>query len=304
MADTLIGTFEGLSSLRTDETTMLLTTVSADTDAPPSSAPLPAARERSGQLAVVRGERRGDVLFEARVVEVLSQLASEVTKSLLDDGVLTLADLVERTLAAEQVFTGGPAPAVPGGQDAPQDDVPAVTCALVVGHCESAKGASSSDGLAEFEYNDGLAPRIRDRVRKAKVEIVHRDEPNQRLQLPAKVNALRPDFIISLHCNAFNGSATGTETLYFHTSNTGHRYAKIVQRHVREALGLRDRHTKAKTAGDRGGHLLKNTAAPCVIAEPFFIDNDADVATARANEDALISAYAAAIDEIAEHIAG
>jgi len=50
--------------------------------------------------------------------------------------------------------------------------------------------------------------------------------------------------------------------------------AKILNTQLVKALGLKDRGIKVKTAEDRGGYLLKNIATPCVIAEPFFIDND------------------------------
>ena len=39
---------------------------------------------------------------------------------------------------------------------------------------------------------------------------------------------------------------------------------------------------------------------PCVIAEPFFIDNDNDLRVANKHYDALVVAYADAIEEIAE----
>jgi N-acetylmuramoyl-L-alanine amidase len=40
------------------------------------------------------------------------------------------------------------------------------------------------------------------------------------------------------------------------------------------------------------------THAPCVIAEPFFIDNDQDLARAREDLDGLARAYAEAIDQM------
>ena len=46
--------------------------------------------------------------------------------------------------------------------------------------------------------------------------------------------------------------------------------------------------------------MLRYTNAPCVIAEPFFIDNDEDLAKAKQDLDGLAKAYVEAIDKMAE----
>ena len=40
---------------------------------------------------------------------------------------------------------------------------------------------------------------------------------------------------------------------------------------------LKNRGFKSKTVEDRSGYLLKYTKAPCIILEPFFIDNINDL---------------------------
>ncbi|MDY7034072.1 MAG: N-acetylmuramoyl-L-alanine amidase, partial [Thermodesulfobacteriota bacterium] len=65
-------------------------------------------------------------------------------------------------------------------------------------------------------------------------------------------------------------------------------------------LGLKNRGLKPKTAEDRGGYLLRNTIAACVIAEPFFIDNNEDLKTAIDKRDLLVKAYANGIEAIAK----
>jgi N-acetylmuramoyl-L-alanine amidase len=45
---------------------------------------------------------------------------------------------------------------------------------------------------------------------------------------------------------------------------------------------------------------LRYTKAPCVISEPFFIDNDSDLSRAREDLDEFAAAYATAIDEISQ----
>lgn len=174
------------------------------------------------------------------------------------------------------------------------------TCALVIGHKKTSPGASNAtSGVTEFDFNDALARDIEKHVEDVTVQRIYRRTYNL---LPADINELAPDFIISLHCNAYNTEVSGTEMLYYHKSSQGKLMAKILQNKVLGALGLNDRGIRAKGAEDRGGYLLKNTAAPCVIAEPFFIDNDSDLVKANSAHDALVAAYAEGICEIARQI--
>ena len=173
-------------------------------------------------------------------------------------------------------------------------------CALVIGHKKTSPGASNkSSGLTEFEFNDSLAQQIEASVTNVRIQRVYRRTYNT---LPEDLNQLDPDFIISLHCNAFNTEASGTETLYYHKSVKGKKIAKVLNDHFVSALGLKDRGIKAKSVEDRGGFLLKTTNAPCVITEPFFIDNDQDLNTVEANHTELVQAYSNSIEAIAEVI--
>jgi N-acetylmuramoyl-L-alanine amidase len=106
---------------------------------------------------------------------------------------------------------------------------------------------------------------------------------------------LNPDFCISLHCNAFNTKASGTEVLYYHTSKDGKLLAEYLHAELLKALGLKDRKVQGKGTEDRGGHLLRYTNMPCVIAEPFFIDNDIEYQTVVSKYDDLVNAYVSAI---------
>ena len=169
-------------------------------------------------------------------------------------------------------------------------------CALVIGHKKRSPGAiNANSNLSEFDFNEILALRIEKKVQNVEIQRVYRRTYKE---LPDDINALNPDFIISLHCNAFNGRASGTEVLYYHKSEKSKKMAEILLRHLVEHLKLPNRGIRPKTAEDRGGYLLRYTKAPCVIAEPFFIDNDEDLARAQEDIDGLATAYANAIDEI------
>ena len=173
-------------------------------------------------------------------------------------------------------------------------------CVLVIGHTKKSPGAKNKKReLTEFDFNDDLARRIERKVKDANIQKVYRITY---IGLPDQINSINPDFIISLHCNAFNNNASGTEVLYWHNSPKGKHIASILQRHLVKHLRLPDRKIKPVKGGDRGGLLLCLTKAPCVISEPFFIDNDSDLDRALEDLDGLVQAYADAIQKITEYL--
>lgn len=169
------------------------------------------------------------------------------------------------------------------------------TCAIVIGHKPESPGAvNMASAVSEFVFNDRLSLDIPKEVRGVEVLRVHRTTYRA---LPFHINRLNPDFIISLHCNAYNTEASGTEVLYYHTSRKGEELANLLQDKFVRALSLKDRGIKPVTAEGSGGYLLCYTNAPCVIAEPFFIDNDEDYRRATVLRDRLVRAYAETIKE-------
>ncbi len=292
-ADRLFGRFTGQSRLKQGRRFLRLTPA-PDAGTASSELPLlPRAVELEGSFGLVQGKLVGGTLFEAEVVEVVPPVLSGALDQLIKDGAIDAQALlpeVEKTIR-ELV-----------GEDKAPSSRGKPLCAVVVGHRESAKGAVSSDrSVTEFDFNSALAKEIEKRVKKARVRIVFRDNrPDGLKRLPGKINQIAPHFILSLHCNAFNRTAQGTETLFFNSSAKGRRLAEIVQKRLLRALELKDRGIKGKNAGDRGGLLLRFTNAPCVICEPFFIDNDADLDRALRRRKSLAQAYARAIDEAAE----
>lgn len=170
-------------------------------------------------------------------------------------------------------------------------------CALVIGHSQESPGAiNEACGLSEFAFNEIISMDIAAAVQEADVVRVNR---HSYTRLPSQINQLNPDFIISLHCNAFNQNASGTEVLYYQGSLLGQQLAALLQPKLIAALQLRDRGLQPVTSRNRGGFLLHNTLAPAIIAEPFFIDNDDDLLIARKNTDQLVNAYAETIEQFA-----
>jgi N-acetylmuramoyl-L-alanine amidase len=166
--------------------------------------------------------------------------------------------------------------------------------ALVIGHKKNRPGACNEDyGKCEFEFNEKLVKDIKNKInRNYEVEIVYRDTYRD---LPDKVNKLNPDFVVSFHCNAFNKKASGSEVLYYRTSKKGKEIARIFQKYIIQTLGLYDRGIKGKGSEDRGGYILRYTKAPCILIEPFFIDNNVDYMRVQERYDAFVEALKNAI---------
>jgi N-acetylmuramoyl-L-alanine amidase len=247
---------------------------------------VPVAEDSVGKMGLVQGNLVEGVLFKAQVVEILPQLTGALMQMLAEKGIVSMAEiqahLSELQNEEEEIVQ------------------PKKLCALVIGHKKSSPGAGNErTGIHEFDFNDELAIQIENKVKKTQIQRVYRRTWRE---LPADINGLDPDFVLSLHCNAYNGQASGTEVLYYHKSKIGESIAKILQRHLVEFLDLRDRGIQPKTSEDRGGNLLRYTKAPCVIAEPFFIDNDQDLAKARDDLEGLAGAYASAIYAMAQAV--
>ncbi len=281
--DWLIGILSRQGQLKTESGKILLTTLPKGAPQPPESAALPVAEEDLGKTVLARGDLVSGVLYSAQVVETLPRLTGALIQKLAEKGIVSLTEIQEHLSKLE------------GEQEI---EPPKKLCALVIGHKKSSSGAvNEKTGLTEFDFNEDLAIRIEKKVQKTQTQRVYR-----RLyeELPADINALKPHFVLSLHCNAYNGRASGTEVLYYHRSEAGKAIAGILQRRLVDFLGLPDRGIKPKTSEDRGGYLLRYTKAPCIIAEPFFIDNDQDLAKAKENLDGLAAVYAGSIDEMAQ----
>ena len=118
--------------------------------------------------------------------------------------------------------------------------------------------------------------------------------------LPSKINKLtdKGDFIISFHLNSSDSpQSTGTEYLYYYKSEKSKELAELMHKIICPVLGLRDRNPLPRERKDRGGFLLYNTDAPCVIAEPAFLSNKNDLDTINEKKQYLADAYVGAIKE-------
>ena len=105
-------------------------------------------------------------------------------------------------------------------------------------------------------------------------------------------NAFGADLFVSIHCNAANGSAHGTETFWSGFSETSHRLAIAIQNQLLNSLPVTNRGVKSS-----GFYVLKHTNMPAVLVETAFIDNAEDNQLLRERADDFARAIARGISD-------
>ena len=101
------------------------------------------------------------------------------------------------------------------------------------------------------------------------------------------------DIFVSIHCNACNGSARGTEVECYDSNSSGGKLAQCIQNQIVNALGTFDRGVKEMP----GLIVLKHTDMPAVLVETAFIDNGADATLLVDKEDEFARAIARGVTD-------
>ncbi len=111
------------------------------------------------------------------------------------------------------------------------------------------------------------------------------DQRDDLYDLCDAANETGADIFVSIHFNAFNEVATGTETL-ISSSPASLILGHCIQSHVRAALMLPDRGLKERM----DLLVLRGTIMPAVLVEICFIDNDKDLYRYEAHVDQVARA--------------
>ena len=109
----------------------------------------------------------------------------------------------------------------------------------------------------------------------------------------ATANELGADIFISLHCNAFNEKANGTECLVFAKGSYAEDLANAIQNQIISSLGTVDRGVKERP--DLA--VLKGTKMPAVLVEMAFIDNADDCSKLISKQDDFARAIARGVTD-------
>ena len=106
------------------------------------------------------------------------------------------------------------------------------------------------------------------------------------------------DIFISIHCNAANGMAHGTETLIHSEGGRAEQLAECIQRQIVDSLDTTDRGLKERPELI----VLRATDMPAVLVELAFIDNDEDAELLMTRQDDFARAIARGVTDYEQMI--
>lgn len=141
------------------------------------------------------------------------------------------------------------------------------------GHDNGANGF----GLLEKDINLKTALKVEEKLHDAGFKVVMTRSTDEFLELSERVDVAyeaNGDAFVSIHSNAFDGSAKGTETYYYSSSvrKESQKLATAIQERMMEMLDMIDRGVKGANF-----HVLReNLRMPSALVELGFIDNRSD----------------------------
>ena len=160
------------------------------------------------------------------------------------------------------------------------------------GHGGNDSGAVGVNNLYEKTINLSVSQKIVELLKKQGLEVKISRNIDSTMSLQERTdmaNNWKADCFVSIHCNAYNGSAKGVET-YGYSSNT-----IDLASNIQEAILKTDAYTLNRGVKTAGFYVLKNTTMRAALIELAFIDNKDDVKILIEKQDILAEAVAKGI---------
>ena len=148
-------------------------------------------------------------------------------------------------------------------------------------------------GLRECDVAKSVADLVAGYLVAAGVEVVGNMQDDSLYAITNAANASGADIFISIHCNAFNGSACGSETCVYPGSADGNKLGACIQQQIVDSLGTADRGLKDR----KDLWVLKSTDMTAILVELAFIDNEDDAALLRDQQDNFARAIARGVTD-------
>ena len=157
-------------------------------------------------------------------------------------------------------------------------------------------------GLRESDVAKSVAELVAQYLTNAGVEVVGNLQSDSLEEVVDVSNESEADLFISIHCNACNGNARGTEVWYYHRSAYGEMLADCIRHQIVDALGTADRGSKGAKPGINGLYVLSNTGATVVLVELAFIDNEQDAQLLCEKQDDFARAIARGVTDYEQEV--
>lgn len=144
------------------------------------------------------------------------------------------------------------------------------------GHGGKDVGAQGVSGKYEKDFTLSLSEKVKNLLDKESHIVAFMTRSDDRflsresLYRPKFANKLKADLFVSIHGNTFeDATVSGTEVFYYH--NNSRMLAEILQKHVVEATGFRDRGAKKEDF-----FVLTDTEMPSALIEVGYLTNPED----------------------------
>ena len=124
-----------------------------------------------------------------------------------------------------------------------------------------------------WDVSAGIANNIQTILENNGIEVITA-QSNDLGSVVYEANEWGADLFVSVHCNAFNGVASGTETEVYSFGSLAEELARKVNDSIVSNIGTVDRGLKERP----GLYVLNSTDMPAILIEMAFIDNDNDCA--------------------------
>ena len=144
-------------------------------------------------------------------------------------------------------------------------------------------GACNANGTREADIAAQVGAKVKGYLEAVGCTVMMRQSDNlcwdsdyadrQDASVCPEANAWPADIFVSIHCNAANAEARGTEVECY-GGGAGERLAQCIQTQIVDSLGTVDRGVKYMPQL----LVLKHTDMPAVLVEMAFIDQDDDCA--------------------------
>lgn len=155
---------------------------------------------------------------------------------------------------------------------------------------------ATGNGLRECDVVLKIGKRLEGYLKRAGIvtKMLQADTPTRTFnEICDPANEFDADLFVSIHCNAFNGVANGTETHIYPGSSVSRVPAQFVHNQIKKAIPqLADRGVRESNYA-----VLRKTNMPAILVETAFIDNYSDAQILVQYEDAFAVAIAKGIFE-------
>lgn len=159
------------------------------------------------------------------------------------------------------------------------------------GHYPHLDSGALGKCITEAEYNMELMEAVASYLEVAGCRVL-RVQEHKLADITAASNKWGADLFVSLHCNAANRRARGTESFACRGSAKGKHLASCIQKQLLASIDTVDRGVK-----EAGFYVLRHTDCPAALIEVAFIDNVEDEQLLLTHKDEIARAIARGVTD-------